>query len=219
MTFTREQQKRVLVVLVAVIVLLNIYNKLTEEKPKTAPLTYAPGAVAAAPVRASTRGGGPDPLNVLLERRQEKFPGVLRDIFRMENPAPKPKPVPKPVIVAAPTPTVPPVPVKTPEQIAEEMARADLVRFRFLGYLTNTGKDNTLFLSKDGELIMVKIGEKVGKSYKVKEATKDYVILSDTITRAEVRVELSGGDQATPPQPGAPPFQPGMPPFQPVKPR
>ena len=204
MTFTREQQKIVLVVLVAVIVLLNIYNMMTQQQPKTAPLTYAPGAVATSPVRVSSRGGGVDPLNVFLERRQEKFPGVLRDIFRMENPAPKPKPVPKPAVVVAPTPTVPPVPVKTPEQIAEEMARADLVRFRFLGYLTD--KDNTLFLSKDGELFMVKNGEKVSKTYKIKEATKDYVILYDTVTRVEVRVELSGGEQPLPPQPGAPPL-------------
>ena len=101
------------------------------------------------------------------------------------------------------------VPVKTPEQIAEEMARADLVRFRFLGYLTD--KDNTLFLSKDGELFIVKSGEKVSKSYKIKEATKDYVILYDTITRVEVRVELSGGEQPSPPQPGMPPFQPTRP--------
>ena len=205
MTFTRERQKIALAALVAVIVILNVYNILTQEKPKTAPLTYAPGAVATSPVRVSARGGSADPLNVFLERRQEKFPGVLRDIFRMENPAPKPKPVPKSVIVAAPTPTIPPVPVKTPEQIAEEMAREDLVRFRFLGYLTD--KDNTLFLSKDGELFMVKSGEKVSKSYKIKEATKDYVILYDTITRVEVRVELSGSEQPPPQQPGMP-FQP-----------
>lgn len=199
MAFTRGQQKIILGVLITVLVLLNIYYALTQEKPKTAPLTYAPGAVATSPVRVSSRAGGADPLNVFLERREEKYPGVLRDIFRMENPAPKVKPLPKPAIVVAPTPTMPPVPVKTPEQIAEETARADLFRFRFLGYLTE--KDNTLFLSKDGELFMVKSGDMLLKSYKVKESTKDYVILYDTITRVEVRVDLSG-EQASQ-QPGA----------------
>ena len=201
MAFTREQQKITLGALISVLVLLNIYYAFNQEKPKIAPLTYAPGAVATSPVRVSSRAGGADPLNVFLERREEKFPGVLRDIFRMENPAPKVKPVPKPAFVTAPTPTIPPVPVKTPEQIAEEAARADLFRFRFLGYLTD--KDNTLFLSKDGELFMVKSGDTLLKSYKVKESTKDYVILYDTITGVQVRVELSGGEQ-TPQQPVMP---------------
>jgi hypothetical protein len=201
MTFTRKQQKITLVALIAVIVLLNIYFALSQEKPKTAPLTYAPGAVATSPVRVSSRAGSADPLNVFLERREEKFPGVLRDIFRMENPAPKVKPLPKQAIVVAPTTTATTtIPVKTPEQIAEDAARADLRRFRFLGYLTD--KDNTLFLSKDGELIMVKSGDKLMKSYQVKESTKDYVILYDTVTRVEVRVDLSGSEQA--PQPVMP---------------
>jgi hypothetical protein len=117
----------------------------------------------------------------------------------MENPAPKPKPQPAPVI--APPPPPPAVPVKTPEQIAAENARADLSRFRFLGYLTS--KDNTFFLSKDGETFIVKTGDKLLASYQVKEAGKDYVILLDTATRVEVRVELSGGEPQ-PPQPGMP---------------
>lgn len=206
--FTQERQKAILVVLTAVLVLLVIYRVLTAEKPKTAPLTYKRGAVATSPVRQGvSREGGVDPLDVILARRGEKFPGVARDIFRMENPKPKPKPV----LVTAVSPTPPP-PVKTPEQIAAEAAaaaaeaaraaaaaaaeaaRADLSKFRFLGYLTD--KDNTLFLSKDGELFTVKIGDKVQKTYKVKEAGKDSVVLLDTVTHVEVKLELAGGEQS-----------------------
>jgi hypothetical protein len=196
-----EQEKKALAVLAAVLALLIVYRVATSEKPKTAPLVYPRGSVARSPVReglAAASSGG-DPLNVLLARRQEKFPGVSRDIFRMENPAPKPKPQPAPVIAAPPPP--PPVPVKTPEQIAAENARADLSKFRFLGYLTS--KDNTLFLSKDGETFIVKSGDRLLASYQVKEAGKDYVVLLDTATRVEVRVELSGGEPS-PPQPGMP---------------
>ncbi len=193
MILTREQQKKLLVGLLAALALLVVYRITTAEKPRTAPLTYGRGAVATSSVRTGIQSpaSGADPLQVFLVRREEKFPGVIRDIFRMENPvAPKPKPAP--VAVA---PVLPPAPVKTPEEIAADASRLDLSKFRFLGYLTD--KDSTLFLSKDGELFLVRSGDTVLKNYQVKEAGKDYVILFDTATRVEVRVELSGGaDQA-----------------------
>jgi hypothetical protein len=164
--------------------------------PKTAPLTYTRGAVARSAVRPglSSPTGVVDPLSVFIERREEKFPGVTRDIFRMENPAPKPRPAPVSVV----TPTVPLVPEKTPEEIAADLAQTDLSKFRFLGYMTD--KESTLFLSKNGESFIVKAGDTIQKSYKVKEASRDHVILLDTITRVEVRVELSGSEPAPPQQ-------------------
>jgi hypothetical protein len=179
MKLSKAQQQIVLGVLVALLVLLNGYHYLTGEKPKTAPLTYTRGATAAAPVRLglASRMAGSDPLNVFLERRREKFPEVVRDIFRMENPPPKPKAPPK----QAP----PPVIVKTPEELAAEAAQAaaaaakaaadaaaqaartDMMKFQLLGYLTE--KESTIFLSKEGELFIVKKGSKLLKSYKVKE--------------------------------------------------
>jgi len=208
MTFTRKQQKTVLIALIAALVVLNAYNFMTKEPPKTASLTYTRGAVAHTAVREglAAAASGADPLNVFIARREERFPGVNRDIFRMENPAAtKPKSAPPPIIVS-PLPPPPAVPERTPEEIAADLARADLSKFRFLGYLTD--KDNTLFLSKEGELFIVKAGDVLLKNYKIKEAGKDYVILLDTTTRVEVRVELSGGDQAPPqlqqPQPPPP---------------
>jgi hypothetical protein len=221
MKLTKAQQQIVLIVLVALIVLINGYYYLNGEKPKTAPLTYARGARAVSPVRQgpSSRSTGADPLNVFLERRREKYPDVVRDIFLMENPA-KPKASPKPV--------APPVHVKTPEEIAAEAAqaaldaaraateaaaqaaRADLMKFQLLGYLTD--KESTLFLSKEGELFTVKKGSKLLKSYKVKDVSKNHVVLLDTITGVEVQLELSGGEMATQPgspQAGSPQLPPG----------
>ena len=209
MTFTKERQKLTLGALVALLLLLNGYRFMTADQPRTAPLLYPRGAVASSPVRQGllSRGNGADPVNVFLERREQRFPGVSRDIFRMENPAPaKPKTAVTPTVALPPPP---PVPVKTPEEIAAEMSRADLSRFRFLGYLTD--KDSTLFLSKDGELFMVKSGEQLLKNYKVKEANKDYVVLLDTVTRVEVRVDLSGGEQAAQQQPAQRQPQPVQP--------
>ena len=191
MKLTQARQTSVLIVLVVVLVLLIGYRIITDEKPRTAPLTYQRGAIASSPVRQglSTRRAGVDPLNAFLERRGEKYPGVGRDIFRMENPVLKPKRV-----VSKITAT-PPVHVKTPEEIAADAARADLNKFKYLGYLTE--KDNTLFLSKEGELFIVKRGDTILKSYKVKEVSKNYVVLLDTVTGVEVQLELSGADLAT----------------------
>ena len=191
MAFSRQQEKKILIGLLAVLAAITAYRVLTDEQPRTAPLTHTRGSVASSRVRPglSSRAAGTDLLSVFLAQRGEKFPGVARDIFRMENPVPKPRP--KPMPVSAVTPTVPPAPVKTPEEIAQELAWADLSKFRFLGYLID--RDNTLFLSKDGENFIVRKGDKVLKTYNVKEAGKDHVVLFDTVTKVEVRVELSGG--------------------------
>lgn len=221
MTFAKEKQKLILGALVALLLILNGYRFMTADQPRTAPLLYQRGAVASSPVRQGllSRGGGADPVNVFLERREQRFPGVSRDIFRMENPVAatvKPKTALAQTVVLPPPP--PPVPEKTPEEIAADMSRADLSKFRFLGYLTD--KDSTLFLSKDGELFLVKSGDKLLKNYKVKEASKDYVVLLDTITGVEVRVDLSGGEQAAQQQPAQrlPPMQLQRGPQPPVQP-
>ena len=193
MAFGKQRQKIVLGVLIAVLALTIIYRLVTAEKPRTAPLTYERGAVAASPVRRglSSPAASADPLAVFFARKQEPFPGVGRDLFKMENPAPKPKPVQ--VLPAAPSP--PPVPEKTPEELAAEAAKVDLSRFRFLGYLTDG--DRSLFLSKDGETFIVKSGDRVLRNYVIKDAGKDYVILLDTATQVEARIELSGSAPET----------------------
>ncbi len=196
-----EQQKKLLFALAAVLAVLIVYRVVTAEKPRTAPLAYPRGAVAASSIRTGIQSpsSAADPVQVFLVKREERYPGVIRDLFRMENPAP-PRPKAKPVLVTAPTPTVPPVPEKTPEQIAAEAAKLDLSKFRFLGYLTE--KDSSLFLAKDGETFIVRSGDAVLKNYRVKEAGRDFVVLLDTATRVEVRIELSGGGEPAPPQKG-----------------
>lgn len=190
MTLNRHQEKMLLIALLTVLAALAVYRALTFERPKTAPLVYPRGSVATSTVRGAGLSApeGADPLLVFLSRREEKYPGLVRDLFRMQNPAQLPKkPDAKPAVLVAPPPLVP---QKTPEEIAADAARADLSRFRLLGFLTD--RESSLFLSKDGELFIVKSGDRVLKNYRVKEAGRDFVILFDTITRVEVRIELSG---------------------------
>lgn len=198
MTPTPEQEKKLFIVLAAALAVLVLYRVATSEKQRTAPLAFPKGSVATSPIRGgvSAAADGTGPLAIFIERRNEKFPGVARDIFRMADYVPKPKPV----IHAPVNPPPPPVPEKTPEEIAKENARADLSRFRFLGYLTD--KDSSLFLSRDGELFIVKSGERVLKNYIVKETGKDYVILLDSATNVDARIELSGsGPERMSPRP------------------
>jgi len=194
MALTTQQEKKIAVALFAVLAALVLYRMVTVEEMRTAPLTYTRGMKVSSPVRKgiAAPGGTTDPLLVFLERRIEKYPGVTRDLFRMSAPGGQTKQrtalITKPAAtVSVPTSTIP---VKTTEEIAADTARADLSKFRFLGYLTE--KDSSLFLSKDGELFIVKSGDTMLKNYQVKSVGKDHVILLDTITKVEVRVELTG---------------------------
>lgn len=201
MELSRDLRKNALGTLLTLLVALIIYRVLGADKPRTAPLTYLPGAVATSQIRrgAVSSPAGSDPVLVFLEKREERFPGMMRDLFRMENPSHRPKALTQPLVpLGPPAPPQPSEPVKTPEESAAELSRADLSKFRFLGYLTD--KDSSLFLSKDGELYIVRKDDTILKTYKVKEANKDYVVLIDTLTRVEVRVELSGGAEQTPAQ-------------------
>jgi hypothetical protein len=193
MALTKSQQIMVLAVLVALIIALSVYQRVSLEAPRTQPLIYTRGMKVTSPVRRgiSAPGAAADPLTVFFERRAGKYPGVIRDIFRMSVPAPEVRQKPVDVTpVAVITQPVSTVPVKTAEEIAADLARADLSKFRFLGYLTD--KDSSLFLSKEGELFIVKSGGMVLKNYQIKTVGKDHVVLYDTVTKVEVRIELTG---------------------------
>ena len=111
MALTEIQEKKVLVVLLAILAIFIVYRVLTAEEQKRVPLTYKRGAVATSAVRTghASPGGTIDPLQVFLKKKAEKFPGVKRNIFLMADPKPRPKK--KPPMPKAPPP--PPVPVKT----------------------------------------------------------------------------------------------------------
>lgn len=184
-------------VLLALLGALILYRSLGGEPQRTAPLAFTPGMTVSSPVRRglTAAGEGGDPVSLFLSRRIQRYPGVARDIFRLVSETPVAKPKPKPATTTAATVTLltPTIPVRSPEEIAADAARADLTRFRFLGYLAEE-KDSSLFLSKDGELFIAKSGDQVLKTYRIKAAGKDHVVLYDTATKVEVRLELTGSD-------------------------
>jgi hypothetical protein len=196
MGLNKLQQKRLLAALVAIMAVIYVYQRYTEAPPATRPLVYTRGMTVSSPVRRSeAQPGNPaDALTVFLERHVERYPGVKRDLFRMDGDGS----VRRIPVVSRSVPTVslptPTARLRSPEEIAAERARLDLSSFRFLGYLTDTEKDSSLFLSKGGELFIVKSGDKVMNNYVVKEAGKEYVVLRDPATKVEVRIDLTGGD-------------------------
>jgi hypothetical protein len=199
MTLTRGRQVQIVIVLVTAIAVLQVYQRATQKGPRAMPLTYTRGMTVSSPVRRGppVAGAKADPLTVFLERKIEPYPGVKRDLFRFSGDGTVLRPKPKPVVVTQPVvtaPVLPAVPQKSPEEIAAEKARADLSTFRFLGYLTD--KDSSLFLSKDGELFIAKSGDRLLENYLIKSADKDHVVLMDTVTKVEVRIELTGSGGA-----------------------
>lgn len=196
MALSKQQEKRFLLVLVAVLAGLIVYRLSGVEAPQTAPLMYPPGMKVKSPVRRGLQasGEGQDALTIFLARRVEAYPGMARDLFRVSKPQPPHTPVKQQPVVSMPVPTVVGPPPKSAEEIAADQARVDLSTFRFLGYLTDPGKESSLFLSKDGELFIAKSGDMLLKNYRIKSSGKDYVILYDTVTKVEVRIELTGSE-------------------------
>ena len=96
----------------------------------------------------------------LLAQEPQPFSGAERDIFRFHGgrlPALQEVEVTVPAVVVAPPPPPPPPP-PTPEEIL----RGIVTQVTFLGFLDKGGV-RTVFLSRGGEVFLVKAGEAFGK--------------------------------------------------------
>ena len=97
-----------------------------------------------------------------MKRQETPFPGADRDIFRFKE-----RPV-RVVLPAAKTPAPDPVPVPVVVEVAKpvmptpiELTQKALSKFTFLGFMSKQG-ERTVFLSSEGELFVVKAGERFG---------------------------------------------------------
>jgi len=114
-----------------------------------------------------------------------------RDLFRMRLPPPPP-PAPKPVEVKVEEPPPPPgPPPKTPEQIAEEAAKAELGQVKLVGVVFR-GERGQAFLVKGDQLYMVQTGGKVGERFQVESIRPDSIQLKDPATRVTGSIPVSG---------------------------
>ncbi len=113
--------------------------------------------------------------------KEEEKPGTLK----LPPPPPPPKKLPPPPPpVAAPAPPPPPPP-PTPAQLDE----ADLAKIVFLGYLKKGG-ERTVFLSKGGEIFVVKKGGAVGPKFRVANITDDAITIKSVDSDRQMVIPL-----------------------------
>lgn len=128
---------------------------------KAPPRTETPRPAAKRPVAGKKEPPPADRLHLgLLAQEPQPFSGAERDIFRFHGgwaPALQEVETVMPTAVAAPPPPPPPPP-PTPEEIL----RGIVAQVTFLGFLDKGGV-RTVFLSKGGEVFLVKAGEAFGK--------------------------------------------------------
>jgi Tfp pilus assembly protein PilP len=87
---------------------------------------------------------------------------------------------------------VPPAPPpKTPEQLAEEAARAELAQFRLVGVVLRGGRAQG-FLMKGEQSFMVNAGDRAGDRFTVETVTAEGVLLKDPRTGVSGQIGVSG---------------------------
>ncbi|PKN11934.1 MAG: hypothetical protein CVU69_09995 [Deltaproteobacteria bacterium HGW-Deltaproteobacteria-4] len=125
----------------------------------------------------------------LLERKSQPYPGVRRNLFsadivgsqleeEIEIIIEKPPAVIVPPVFVAP----PPPPPRQPSP--QEIAQKELARYKFVGFFKK-GEKKTIFLSVDGEILLVRKGEYLGRDRK-------YYVVNITDTTLELRKDGVG---------------------------
>ncbi|WP_136514092.1 type II secretion system protein PulP [Geomonas edaphica] len=114
--------------------------------------------------------------------KEEEKPGTLK----LPPPPPPPhKLPPPPPSVAAPAPPPPPPPPPTQAQLDE----AELGKIIFLGFLKKGG-ERTVFLSKGGEIFVVKKGGQVGSRFRVADLTEDAITIKSVDSDRQMVIPL-----------------------------
>lgn len=182
--------KRLLIILLSIWGLLLFYRIATYEKPRTAPLKYVKGQAVIRQEEITERGedkkGESRLRKDLLYKKLEASLQISRNIFA-------PLYTPPPPVKKPSTPTTPPKPeikVPTPEEIAMERSKAELNKFKYLGFM-NKGGINEAFLSKENELISAKKGETIKGKYLLKDISPNTVLIQDKETLIEQSVSIS----------------------------
>lgn len=156
---------------VVLLVALNLWNWWPRPSQKT--------REAAAPAS----GFRPDDFRLRIEGVPESASdSVARDLFQPKRPSPPP---------ARKVEAPPPPPPKTPEQLAEEAARAELAQFRLIGIVLRGGRGQA-FLMKGEQSFMVYAGDRAGDRFTVESVTTEGVVLKDPRTGVSGQIAVSG---------------------------
>jgi hypothetical protein len=127
----------------------------------------------------------PESLHVRVAVDAATPPALKRDLFQPRMALVKAPPRP----AAPPAPAGPPP--KTPEQIAEDAARAELAQIKLVGIVFR-GEAGEAFLVKGDQVYIVRNGQKVGERFAVESVSADAVALKDPSTRVSGKLSVSG---------------------------
>lgn len=107
-------------------------------------------------------------------------PVPVRDLFQVKIAAPKRPRQPA---------NVPPP--KTPEQIAEELARAELAQIKLLGVVFRGDQGEALMLA-NGTSVTVRTGARLGNHFVIERITPEIVDVRDPDTQVSGQLQLAG---------------------------
>lgn len=186
-----NRRKLVLAILLAFFAVAVATSLLRQPPQKTVnKLKYTTGMTA----DASRAGKAPDEKKLhleLLDKELPRFSGFQRNIFRPiftveTKPSLFPTKLVKPVLpVPPPPPPIPPPVALSPAQRAME----DVARFTFIGFLKKENR-KIIFLSRDGEIILVKKGDKIAGKYEVASISDEALTISLPATGEQIIVPL-----------------------------
>lgn len=124
----------------------------------------------------------------LLEQEGQRFSGFRRNIFRLAPPE-GPHGGKPPVTVLKPPPPPANVPPVSPPMPLSPPVQRDMARFTFLGFLKKDGVQ-TVFLSKDNKIVLVKKGDRIEGKYEATGLTDDALTIRVLSDGTEVVIPL-----------------------------
>jgi hypothetical protein len=184
-----KKQLRIMIVLLAILLLVGIYNFVdfgTSSAASPAPATSTQVA------QPATKAGAPQPFDSTLDPRLHvhelaasqsvKYESGGRNIFRMEE-----LKSPTETTVASvrqpygpdlpPTPTPPPPPPAIP--------------LKFYGFASKPTEPKRIFLDDEGEVFVARQGDIVERKYKVIQINNTNVIIEDVLNSNRQTIQLS----------------------------
>ena len=183
-----KKQLRIMIVLLAILLLVGIYNFVdfgTSSAASPAPATSTQGAQAAkkpgaAPIVDNTL----DPrlrTDILAASQNKKYEAGGRNIFKMEELKPVEKTIasvrqpygPEPPPTPTPTPPPPPIPLK------------------FYGFASKGSDPKRIFLDDEGEVFVAKQGDIIERKYKVVQINNTSVIIEDVLNSNRQTIQLT----------------------------
>lgn len=176
--------------IVFVLIALNVWRWWPSEKPARPLASKAVASSTADQLRLSLKVGGTAPAPVafrdIFESRayQAPAPGIVQpDVVPVAVSTPAPiDPLPPPAVVEPPP--------KTPEQLAEEAARAELAQIKVVGVLFRNARGQA-YLSKGDQTYLVSLGDSVAR-FTVTSITAESVKLFDSRTRVGAEIPVLG---------------------------